>query len=79
MMKHKKNICMQLTLSAGGGIVTVSGAVTAEVEIETTNHGKFLIGKIKSGIGLSIGLAFFYASLYMQVRPFLPSPRKPAD
>ena len=57
---------MQVDLSVGLGVVTVSGAITAEVEIEETNHGKFLIGKLKAGVGLSIGLAFFYASLYLQ-------------
>jgi hypothetical protein len=65
MVKHKKNVCLQIELS-GAGVLVVKGAVTAEVEIEKTNHGNFIIGKLKTGLGLSIGLAFFYASLYMQ-------------
>ena len=69
MVKHKKNVCLQIELS-GAGVLVVKGAVTAEVEIEKTNHGNFIIGKLKTGLGLSIGLAFFYASLYMQASCF---------
>ena len=69
MVKHKKNVCVQLELSAAG-VVAIKGAVTAEVEVEKTNHGNFLIGKLKTGIGLSIGLMFFYASLFLQASCF---------